>query len=197
MLAAAGQQNMCPVPRPHRPGSSGRMTRWTSRREPSPPSRGHSAAPRPPGHGGLSPWPAACAHRIDVLIETAVAQRGAPWSENRRRVGNTLGVMFQGVRQARKRNGGSWLYRMIVGHNYRPPLPPEAEDLDRRPNTCFHIVIVGHVGLSLLEPIAHVHLTVHRHRGGEVFAGLLRFEGAAVEPAQAEVALGDERAHAV
>jgi DNA-binding NtrC family response regulator len=46
------------------------------------------------------------------------------------------------------------------------------------------------------EPEAHVHLAVHRCGGAEVLMGLLLLAGAPVELAEAEVAVGDEGAHA-
>src|SRR5215467_223406 len=55
---------------------------------------------------------------------------------------------------------------------------------------------IPHVWLRLLEPEPHVHLAVHRRRGAEVLARLLTLARAPVELAEAEVAVGDERAHA-
>src|SRR5262245_8412986 len=48
----------------------------------------------------------------------------------------------------------------------------------------------------LLQPVRHSHLSVHRRRGGEMLLRLLVLVGAPVESGQAEVAVGDERAHA-
>src|SRR4030095_3381131 len=48
----------------------------------------------------------------------------------------------------------------------------------------------------LLQPKPHVHLAVHRRRGGKVLLRLLALARAPVELAEAEVAVGDERAHA-
>src|SRR5215471_18967805 len=50
--------------------------------------------------------------------------------------------------------------------------------------------------LRLLQPEPHVHLAVHRRRGGEVFLCQLAFACAPIELAEAEVAVGDEGAHA-
>src|SRR6266849_8902295 len=50
--------------------------------------------------------------------------------------------------------------------------------------------------LRLLQPEPHVHFAVHRRRGGEVLSGLLALARAPVELAEAEVTMGDERAHA-
>jgi hypothetical protein len=50
--------------------------------------------------------------------------------------------------------------------------------------------------LRLLQPVRHAHLAVHRRRNGEVFLGLLALVRTAVELAEAEVAVGDEGAHA-
>src|SRR5262249_46801146 len=50
--------------------------------------------------------------------------------------------------------------------------------------------------LRLLQPVRHVHFAIHRRRGGEVLLGLLALAGAPVELAEAEVAVGDERAYA-
>src|SRR6266566_526280 len=52
------------------------------------------------------------------------------------------------------------------------------------------------VRLRLLQPEPHVYLAVHRRRGGEVLLRLLSLACAPVELAEAEVAVGDERAHA-
>jgi hypothetical protein len=60
-------------------------------------------------------------HFVDVLIKTAVGQRREPRSQNRRRVGNALGLMLQYVREARKRNGGPRIYdtfgRHVLNHD--------------------------------------------------------------------------------
>src|SRR5215831_18833591 len=53
-----------------------------------------------------------------------------------------------------------------------------------------------HLSLSLLQPVRHAHLAVHRRGSGEVLAGLLTLSRAPVEFAEAEVAVGDERSHA-
>src|SRR6266436_9043327 len=53
-----------------------------------------------------------------------------------------------------------------------------------------------HLHLHLLQPVRHTHLAVQRRRGREVFSGLLALAGAPVELAEAEVAVGDEGAHA-
>jgi hypothetical protein len=50
--------------------------------------------------------------------------------------------------------------------------------------------------LRLLQPVRHPHLAVHRRRGGEMLLRLLALTRAPVELAEAEVAVGDERAHA-
>src|SRR5262249_9741738 len=47
-----------------------------------------------------------------------------------------------------------------------------------------------------LQPEARVHFAVHRQRGLEVFVGLGPVTQASVEHARAEVAVGDEGAHA-
>src|SRR6266508_5313513 len=50
--------------------------------------------------------------------------------------------------------------------------------------------------LRLLQPEPHVHLAVHRRRADEVLPRLLARTRAPAELAEAEVAVGDERAHA-
>src|SRR5262249_19255045 len=50
--------------------------------------------------------------------------------------------------------------------------------------------------LRFLQPVRHPHLAVHRRRGGEMLLRLLAIAGALVELAEAEVAMGDEGAHA-
>src|SRR5260370_38127180 len=52
------------------------------------------------------------------------------------------------------------------------------------------------LGLRLLQPEAHVHIAVQRYCGGEVLADLLLLLCTLIELAKAEVAVGDERAHA-
>jgi hypothetical protein len=52
------------------------------------------------------------------------------------------------------------------------------------------------VRLRLLQRELHLHLAVHRRRRGEVLLRLLPLAGAPIELAEAEVAVGDERAHA-
>src|SRR5262245_56076368 len=47
-----------------------------------------------------------------------------------------------------------------------------------------------------LQPELHVHLSVHRRCRGEVLLSLLKLAHSAVEPPEAEVAVGDEGAHA-
>jgi hypothetical protein len=51
--------------------------------------------------------------------------------------------------------------------------------------------------LSLGEPEAHVHVAVHRGRGGVMVFCILGFAGAAMDLAETEMAVGDQRAHAV
>src|SRR5262245_52817816 len=53
-----------------------------------------------------------------------------------------------------------------------------------------------HCRLRLLEIEPHVHLAVHRRRGGEVVAGLLRIARPAVDLAETEMAVDDEGPHA-
>src|SRR5215467_13931244 len=49
--------------------------------------------------------------------------------------------------------------------------------------------------LRPLQPEPHVHLAVHRRRGGEVLTGSVAPPGAPVELPEAEVAVGEERVH--
>src|SRR5499426_3478940 len=55
---------------------------------------------------------------------------------------------------------------------------------------------IPHLDLRLLQPVRHPHLAVHRRRRGEMLLRLLALAGAPVELAKAEVAVGDEGAHA-
>src|SRR6266496_2594939 len=80
---------------------------------------------------------------------------------------------------------------------------PEAEDAGPKkkcfwpPSACSKLSRkFSHLCLRLLQPEAHVHLAVHRRRGGKVLASLVLLARATVELAEAEVAVGDERAHA-
>src|SRR5207248_10982363 len=72
----------------------------------------------------------------DVLKKAAVAQWSASRSENCQCVGSTLGVMFQQVRERRKRNVGSGINEMCGRHGSRPTrnyglrISPEVEDFD-------------------------------------------------------------------
>src|SRR5580698_6771449 len=51
--------------------------------------------------------------------------------------------------------------------------------------------------LSLREPETHVHVAVHRGCGGVMVLCIAGFAGAAMDLAETEVAVGDQRAHAV
>src|SRR6266851_6076821 len=53
-----------------------------------------------------------------------------------------------------------------------------------------------HLRLRLLHPVRHPHLAVHRRRGGEMLTRVIPLVCSPVELAEAEVAVGDERAHA-
>src|SRR5215467_2901427 len=55
---------------------------------------------------------------------------------------------------------------------------------------------VSHLRLRLLQIEPHIHLAVHRRRGGEVFARLFALARARAQLPEAEVAVGDERTHA-
>src|SRR5258708_35501802 len=52
------------------------------------------------------------------------------------------------------------------------------------------------LGLRLLQPEAHVHIAVQRYCGGKALADLLLLLCTLIELARAEVAVGDEGAHA-
>src|SRR5262249_26289511 len=58
---------------------------------------------------------------FDVLMQLTVCQRRTPRSQNRRRVGNTLCVMFEQVRKTGNRNLGSSACERFVSHS--PPMP--------------------------------------------------------------------------
>src|SRR5262245_32213396 len=55
---------------------------------------------------------------------------------------------------------------------------------------------LSHLRLRRLQPICHPHLAVHRRRGGEMLLRLLALARAPGELAEAEVTVGDQRAHA-
>jgi hypothetical protein len=55
---------------------------------------------------------------------------------------------------------------------------------------------VAHLRLRLLKPGPHIHLAVHRRRNREVFACFSTLAHTSVELAEAEMAVGDDRAHA-
>ena len=101
---------------------------------------------------------------VDVLIKSAVGQRRAPRSENRRRIGNVPSLMFQQVREGRKQNGGTRVYGSSGRHGSQPILESPklgAKDCD----PAFPPRRISSTD-PLLEPEIHVHLAVHRHRGG-------------------------------
>jgi hypothetical protein len=50
--------------------------------------------------------------------------------------------------------------------------------------------------IGLLQPKSHVHLPVHRRRGREFVAGLIRPAGVQLKFSEAVMATRDERAHA-
>src|SRR5215467_11965468 len=52
------------------------------------------------------------------------------------------------------------------------------------------------LSLRLLQIERHVHLAVHRRRGSQILARLLVLARARAQLPEAEVAVGDERAHA-
>src|SRR5437879_7037849 len=54
----------------------------------------------------------------------------------------------------------------------------------------------AHRRFRVLQPGTHVHRAVHRRGGREVFSGFLTLAQPSVELPEAEVAVGDERAHA-
>src|SRR5215470_14180189 len=54
----------------------------------------------------------------------------------------------------------------------------------------------GHFHLRPLSPVRHVHVAIHGHCGGDVFAGLITLARACEELAEVEMAVGYERAHA-
>ena len=53
---------------------------------------------------------------VDVLVQSAIGQRCPSWSENGRRVGTTLGVMFQHTRDGRKRHRASRICKSFGCH---------------------------------------------------------------------------------
>src|SRR5215831_4782398 len=55
---------------------------------------------------------------------------------------------------------------------------------------------VAHLRFRLVQVEPHIHLAVHRRRDGEVFLCLVALTGLPIEPAEAEVAVGDGRPHA-
>jgi hypothetical protein len=72
-----------------------------------------------------------------------------------------------------------------------------SNNLKSRHKMRLSIAELGQFSLSLLEPKTHSHLAIHGCRRGKIPAGVLRTVNAAVELAQTEVAMGDERTHAV
>jgi hypothetical protein len=60
---------------------------------------------------------------------------------------------------------------------------PGAEDFEQAEHAVSHRADPLHQS-SLLAPEAHVHLAVHRRRGGQTLPGLLWLAGAAIELTQ-------------
>src|SRR5260370_41296599 len=87
-----------------------------------------------------------------------------------------------------------------VGTSHLCPEPDVATYIDtvggchdaRRP----HPLSAARLDLRLLQPEPHTHLAVHGGRRRGVFLRLLARARASAELAEAEVAVGDERAHA-
>src|SRR5215470_4509823 len=52
-----------------------------------------------------------------------------------------------------------------------------------------------HLRLCLLQPVRHPHLAVHRRRGREMLLCVMPLPRPPVEPAEAEVAVSDDRTH--
>src|SRR5262249_39662803 len=132
-------------------------------------------------------------HLTDVPIKAAVAQRSASRSENYRCVRSTLGIISQQVRERRQRNGGCGIHEMCGRHGSRPTRNHRLRNTTQsrgsgcgaRAATSLEFVILP----LLIEPEAHFHFAVHRRRIAEILAGALCLTDAAVELAQAEVAV--------
>src|SRR5262245_19263431 len=84
------------------------------------------------------------------------------------------------VRVPRRKALSSDVKVVLSGHAQPPPKSCE----------------VTQFGFRLLQPEPHVHLAVHRCRDVEVLLCLVALTGLPIEPAEAEVAVRDERAHA-
>src|SRR5581483_2723278 len=138
----------------------------------------------------------------DLLMQGTVAQRRAAWSEDRRRVGRTLGLMLQEVGNTRKRNWqmptceGSIPHHRPLSCPYRPQslyavqLDGFSQTQARRPAPA------ALFRLHLREPEVHVHLIVHTFRNEEMLTSVLCVVRAAMKPAQSEMTMRGERPHA-
>src|SRR5262245_43366080 len=110
-----------------------------------------------------------------TLPRRANASRDASTSFNQANQGSTKNL--KSVR--RTVNGGVWIRRHRV-----------ARMCGRLSSKLLHLCP------SLLQPVRHAHLAVHRRRGSEMLLRLRALARAPVELAEAEVAVGDEGAHA-
>src|SRR5258708_32723435 len=82
---------------------------------------------------------------------------------------------------------------------WREAIAPEKDVIApscRRPGEGRTPISAARLDLRLLQPKRHVHVVIHRGRGAEMVARLVAFARAPVELAEAEMAVGDERAHA-
>ena len=73
-------------------------------------------------------------------------------------------------------------------------LMPKADVVVRA--SCACLSQLAQLCFRLLRPVGHAHFSVHRHRGGEVFLGLLAIAPGAVKFAETEVAVSNMRTHA-
>src|SRR5262249_50241705 len=84
-------------------------------------------------------------------------------------------------------------------HILRRSLKPIATSTRQpRPQTdCApHLSQPMHLRVRLLQPEAHLHLTIHRDCGGQERAGVITLADPPIEPAEAQIAVRDEGAHA-
>jgi pimeloyl-ACP methyl ester carboxylesterase len=73
-------------------------------------------------------------------------------------------------------------------------LMPKAEyRCTRRRAPC--LTQLAQLRFRLLRPVGHAHFAIHRQRGGEVLLGLLAIAAAAMQFAEAQMAMGDKRTH--
>ena len=86
--------------------------------------------------------------------------------------------------------------QLFYGLRYHIHINTPEEDITFHDQVGYWLPELTHRSVHLLQPELHIHLAVHRGRGCEVLAGLVALARKLQELPEAEVTVGDERAHA-